>query len=396
MGTDGVGDGRPGRRAGGDGAAGTPRQGSRGGQLGPRRRPPGPPPSSSPVPHPHPHPRPRRSTSPVVIQRTGPNQSSSTTMWRRSQKTSTRRRLPRSRRSCQTEVSEPDRAVGERETCGDDVLDAVDGRGSSLIGPTTDGDRAEQPLEHVEVVDRVLEQRARAGLGRVGPPGRRRTGPGSGCTGRRGTRPPSPGRLGSSARWPQRTRTPASGAAPGPTWLTTPARRHGVDHRRRPSRGRRRAASRRTPARPRSATASTRRGCSDGPGADVHRVEPVEHLVLGARPACSARARERRPAWPGRGRTPRRSRRRRPRCEHLAVVVGDEPAAEEPDPDRHRAGAGPQMWPGPRACCTSSSSAILVRARSRASVVIIGTSSGTASASRTSSSEWLLLAVEAG
>ena len=102
----------------------------------------------------------------------GPKTSSSSQRYACSQNTSTRRRLGRSSRSCQIDVSDADGARLELQRGAHDVLDAVDARGTRSTRPATPVDRSEHPLEDVEVVDRVLEQRARPGLGRVGPPRR--------------------------------------------------------------------------------------------------------------------------------------------------------------------------------------------------------------------------------
>ena len=96
---------------------------------------------------------------------------------RRSQKSSTRRRLGRARLSCHTEASVAVTPDAKRSTAVT-TSSMPRGRGSSYVC-ADDLDLGRRTSQHVDVVDRVLEQRARAGLVDL----RRhvdRSGPGSG------------------------------------------------------------------------------------------------------------------------------------------------------------------------------------------------------------------------
>ena len=200
--------------------------------------------------------------------------------------------------------------------------------------PLTDDRRAEQPLERVDVVDRVLEHRAGSGLLGVGAPG--------------GAVHPLHGEELVVA---QHRGLDAAAARILDLVLELEERRAAAEHepdlvhhaggrdRRRPSPGRRRArwraASRRTPAAPRSTAAATRRGCSL---VQVHTYtastasSTASSLSIGCGARCLGE----------RGRSLRVDvvHRRdhvvgaRP-VQALAVVGGDQPRAQEPDPDGH-------------------------------------------------------------
>ena len=82
-------------------------------------------------------------------------------MWRRSQKTSTRRRLGPGEVVVPHVVSVPIAPSANDDRRGDDVLDAVEAVEVGVMRAHP-RDVADEEAEHVDVVDAVLEQRAGA------------------------------------------------------------------------------------------------------------------------------------------------------------------------------------------------------------------------------------------
>ena len=226
-----------------------------------------------------------------------------------------------------------DRARLESQRQRGDVLDARDGvepRGARAHL----GHRAEHVLQHVEVVDRVLEQGARAGLGDVAAPRR----PVAALhrdelvvAEHHAHRSPARGVGGDRLQEPERGRVPEhepdlihhAGAlhrlGHRPHGLEVDGQRLLTEHGQ-PSLGR----------------GGDEPGMLGGPRADIDGIAALEHLLLGLAHRCPARERKV-PRSVGirvehSGPTHVRVR----DVERLRVIRRDEPGAEEPHPGRHR------------------------------------------------------------
>ena len=198
--------------------------------------------------------------------------------------------------------------------------------GDAATGPSTS-------LEHVEVVDRVLEQGARAGLGQDRPARSTRSCPGSGCTGRRGTRRSSTRPLSGSATRALQQHERRRVAQHEPDLVDDAGP---LDRRRpspwRPARSTPAASRRRPPARARRAVVH-QPGVLGGPRADVDGVaasrgpRPPSRTPWPRWPARTARARSSSGSY-----TPAQATSAPDDVQRLGVVRGDQPCPEEPHP----------------------------------------------------------------